>query len=341
MTSIQKIIFIAIVMILFGNGCLLSDNETVLEACSQNPFVKKPEFRPGQAQLQIGYYSDDSFYVTNVNLNVNEKKLWADGIYLIWSPNMRNIAYREKDSICVIDYDRNSISSVARGTNLSQLSWSSDGKYILYSALVNYEQYEIYMVSLDGEITQLTYSPKSDDTNSVWSPSGNQIAFATRSNPVDAGDYIEHTLTISILDVLTKQVTPIVKDGFNPTWSPNGKLLLFESVDNEICLVNLESQNRSCLTSNYYDYAPQWSPNGQQIAFTRIDNGDWLIYTMNVDGSNQTMIASGIFPVWSPDGSQIAFGTGGENPDIYIVNADGTNPVLIAKNAWGYTWFQP
>ena len=63
------------------------------------------------------------------------------------------------------------------------------------------------------------------------------------------------------------------------------------------------------------------------------------IYVMNADGSGgQTGLTNnteGNFdPVWSPDGTKIAFasGSGDVDPEIYIMNADGSNVTQLTNN---------
>lgn len=59
---------------------------------------------------------------------------------------------------------------------------------------------------------------------------------------------------------------------------------------------------------------------------------------INADGTGQTILTEGVFirdgnPVYSPDGSKIAFDrTILGKTHIYIMNADGTNPVAVTSD---------
>jgi Tol biopolymer transport system component len=91
--------------------------------------------------------------------------------------------------------------------------------------------------------------------------------------------------------------------------------------------------------------------NDTQIAFTRVIAGEPTasgpyateseIYVMNADGSNETRLTNtpesyakilATSPDWSPDGKRIAYlkgidvDTGRTDRDIYVINADGSNP---------------
>ena len=79
------------------------------------------------------------------------------------------------------------------------------------------------------------------------------------------------------------------------------------------------------------------------------------IFVMNADGTNRTNItqnprANNSTPSWSPDGNKIAFaafsnvdrvGPWNANLDIFVMNADGTNPVRLTEDArfnWLPSW---
>jgi Tol biopolymer transport system component len=73
-----------------------------------------------------------------------------------------------------------------------------------------------------------------------------------------------------------------------------------------------------------------------RIAFTmRTETGNFDVYSMNPDGSGVTQVttdpATDRNPRWSPDGERIAFSSDRSGDfDIWVVNADGTNPVHVS-----------
>lgn len=84
--------------------------------------------------------------------------------------------------------------------------------------------------------------------------------------------------------------------------------------DDQISTLTLASGEARALTgSGQVGAEPAWSPDGQRIAFVRYDQ-NWRpdIYVMNADGSNVVRAATGFqSPAWSPDGRRLAAATGG------------------------------
>ena len=93
-----------------------------------------------------------------------------------------------------------------------------------------------------------------------------------------------------------------------------------------------------------HDAFPVWSPDGTRLALSQHD-GRGTLQLIDANGGNRHSIAgdltSGNPVAWSPDGSRIAFVgyhyPGGDNPGLYIVDADGTSLTLLVPGTgpWG------
>ncbi|MDH5605515.1 MAG: hypothetical protein OEY93_01395, partial [Anaerolineae bacterium] len=118
------------------------------------------------------------------------------------------------------------------------------------------------------------------------------------------------------------QLTFDQTDKSQPTWSPDGKLLLYVADGGEsfgtkfrqdIFVMDADGGNIINLTrSAGEDTDPQWSADGSKIAFTSTRNTNLKqIYFMNPDGSGTEFISRGFAveydPAWSPDGQTLVF----------------------------------
>ena len=78
-------------------------------------------------------------------------------------------------------------------------------------------------------------------------------------------------------------------------------------------------------------------PHAGQIAFNR----DGKIYLANTDGTGVVQLTAGPYdgePTWSPDGTRIAFDRSGPAAGIYVMAADGSNPVRRVDSGYNPTW---
>jgi TolB protein len=155
------------------------------------------------------------------------------------------------------------------------------------------------------------------------------------------------TGTVENRDV--KEVYYADYDGFNPkrvtvgrhlnnapTWSPDGRALLYTSWQTgfpDIYISRIFEALRSNPakgTANAHNYLGVYSPDGTRIAFTSNRDGNPEIYVVNVDGSNLRRLtnhpAIDVTPTWSPTGTQIAFTSDRSGSEsIYVTGLDGLN----------------
>lgn len=138
---------------------------------------------------------------------------------------------------------------------------------------------------------------------------------------------------------------------YYPTWSPDAKRIVFQSDGGQGSKQGIflaggppnkigKAPQDQVIAQGPYAH-PAWSPTGEVIAFDAVTshaghNDIHDVMVMKPDGSGRKNIinnrADDVSPAWSPDGRKLAFcsdRSGGL--DIFVANADGSNPVNITK----------
>lgn len=171
----------------------------------------------------------------------------------------------------------------------------------------------------------------------AWSPNGQWLAFSTAYENAKAGGNSDIFITRWPDQEQIIQITTNPSDDVHPSWSPDNTKIVYESAGIFILDVSCFLLNQKCSTLPVYitnGSEPVWSPDGKYIAYNGWPDinakGKILILELN-DLNHPLQISPDDqychHPQWSPDGTEVIFYC---NKGLYIVNADGTNPQLLA-----------
>lgn len=237
-------------------------------------------------------------------------------------------------------------------TNLTHSS--GDDRYATYSPDGNKVLFEsnrdgvwgIYVMDSNGSNVKKLSKGRSNDRRACWHPKGKMILFES-----DRSGKIE----LFLLDMERMEVSQITsfpnKEPHFANFSPSGQTIaisLKESDDeSNIVLINMEGEIIKRLTNEpSRSYFPRWSSDGKEIVyFSRKDteNQDDEIYSIDIETGKEKRLTywpkHNFCPSWSTDNKHIAYVTsmGNARPEIYIMNADGSNPTRITNNKDGDT----
>src|SRR3989449_1080846 len=154
-----------------------------------------------------------------------------------------------------------------------------------------------------------------------FSPDGRYFAIAAKRK--DRDDLV-------ILDVKKDKEVRRIRVPLNglttPSWSPDGKRLVFTGYDgglSDLFIVNADGTNLHRLTNDKYaDLEPSWSPDGKTIAFVTdrspatdfeaLRFGKLRIALLHLDNGSIDILRNmdqgkNINPAWAPDGRSLAF----------------------------------
>ncbi len=255
----------------------------------------------------------------------------------------------KKDDESIVSQQRNDngiIVNIPLSGSLQNPTFSPDNNSIIFTRFVNgynIEPAEIYKFELNTENLTLLVSDGSANVNlpgASWK--NGQIIFSSSRDPHDEIYQISENGQLGDEIQITNRTSKVA---YEPTYSPNGEWIVFEShildvegngiitkykIDGTSAFVELTDQEDDCRQ-------PNWSPSNNKILYQKKNNGEWNIWIMDIDGTNKTQITSNIGNCtdasFTSDGQHIIFSSDYQVniANIYKISISGTNPIRLTN----------
>ncbi|PIE45953.1 MAG: Tol-Pal system beta propeller repeat protein TolB [Gammaproteobacteria bacterium] len=188
--------------------------------------------------------------------------------------------------------------SKAPGIN-SAPAWSPDGNKIAM-VLSKDGNSEVYFKNLaNGQLTRVTNNPKID-TEPAWSPSGNEIYFT--SDRSGSPQLYHINIHNGALKKITNTGSYSAGAAISPDGKRialarnNGGSYIIGTIDRG-------NGQFYGVSKGFVDETPRFSPNGKMLIFTSVEGGKSVLKIVNVDGSGTNTLSTGgqiRDPDWSP-----------------------------------------
>ena len=206
--------------------------------------------------------------------------------------------------------------------------FSHDGNYLIFTKSVD-DVMHIFLQRVGGAKTiDLTADSKFNNYQASYSPNGDLIAFRSER---DGGG-------IFVMGSTGESVHRLTDFGYNPTWSPDGKKVLFatESILNpygrysvsQLWTVNVGTGEKQKVFDGDA-VQPSWSLNGKWIAYWGLPagTGKRVIYILPSSGGKPIAVTSGRYidwcPVWSPDNKYLYYSSSrGGSMNLWRIRID-------------------
>ncbi len=151
--------------------------------------------------------------------------------------------------------------------------------------------------------------------------------------------------SIVIAEQVLVQLTSHPADDRCPKWSPDGKLIVFESRRSgtwDLWAIYPDGSGLQRLTDDSgNDRQPTWSPAGGRIAFVSDRGGSPDLFLLTLGGRPQKLVAWNgreSQPDWSPDGRRLVFVSDRDDePRLWTVSVDGGIPRPLAAAPFAAT----
>lgn len=249
----------------FGDGnanihTIEEDGSNRVQLTSHSEFDGQSAISPGGTKIAFTSERDGNreIYVMNSdgsNLNrltnnpeLDEHPAWSpDGSQIVFSSQRDGV-----DELYTMDSDGSNVNRVTNSSSLATSpDWSPDGERIVFVSLRDNE-WKIFSITTEGtDETKLADNEGTGvDRAPEWSPDGTEIAF--HSNRSGNNE-------IYRMDADGSNITQVTSSsGSEPTWSPTGNHIAFESVN--LYVINRDGSNLQNLTETAaFDEHPSWS----------------------------------------------------------------------------------
>lgn len=223
------------------------------------------------------------------------------------------------------------------GSSIRALSWTNDGKEILFENAPGGGNAAIWRISRKGGEPIRVNVPSMLAGEPTTALQTGRLVFVS-------GYYETKILKLPVRDGKAGSPQPIVEalgDHRDLSVSPDGLHVAFVSTrtgSKEIWIANADGSNQTQLT--FIDGAsvgsPRWSPDATRIAFDGYASGSSDIYVVPIQGGKPVRLTNDpgneIRPSWSYNGKWIYFGWDrGGTQQIWKMPAAGGDPVQVTR----------
>ena len=242
--------------------------------------------------------------------------------YVLWNKRNRSFTATQQRLVSIFSGSHRTATFSPDGSHIAFISDAAGVPQVWTTALSN------------GTPKQITFGQERA-ARPRWSPQGDEIAYV-RETGSGAG--------IWLVKPEGGEPRKIIENGRNPSWSWDGKRLVFER-GYDVWTANADGSNQTSVEGLprtdllLADRNPTLSPDGSTIAFFQKDKGPigdiWVIPSEGGQARRLTFDTNfGGTPIWTPDGQYIIFSSlRGGSRTLWRIAASGGQPEPLLVSA--------
>jgi TolB protein len=265
-----------------------------------------------------------------------------------WSPNGREVIYSMQGSLWRQLVGNTVATQLTTGATYDfQPDWSPDGRSVVYTAY-NGKSLALMLLDLPTGESRPLLDDGAVNVEPRWSPDGTRIAFVS-----SAFNGRWHIFVARFASARLDSAVRITEDRdsglpryyysrydhyLSPTWSPDGKELIFISNRGRIYgtggLWRMEARAGATPREIHYEETtwrarPDWDRTSKRVVYSSYHGRQWnQLWLATSERGDPVPLTFGDFdaiaPRWSPDGSRVGYVSNeGGNTSLWIVNVPG------------------
>lgn len=270
---------------------------------------------------------------------VGDPRVSPDGkrvAYVVVTTDRESSEYRSSIWVAPLDGSEEPRRFTAGEKRDGSPRWSPDGRWLAFVSNRGDEkaQAQIYVIPAHGGEARKLTDLKESAADVVWSPDSTRLAFTSRVRDEAYEEEEDRKRK-------PRRFTRLVQKFDSVGWTGDRRTHVFV-VDLE------GGETRQLTDGDCEDGAPTWSPDGKRIVFAANRGERWdtelitRLYVAAAAGGEPTQLTgdegSHETPAFSPDGARIAYrfsvedGTHPHHAQIGVMNADGTGATLLTTS---------
>ena len=206
--------------------------------------------------------------------------------------------------------------------------WSPDGRWIVYTGHPDGDEWELYLMSSDGQNRVRLTDNDVHDGQASWAPDSQRFAFISQLDRYDTGTIF----TMHIDGTGRQPQTERDVSSFKPTWGAGDAGLVFLSTREDLRrLYRMKEPGgpvEALSDARYEAYAPMVSNDGKTLLFNKKENEQWDLLHLDLASGEITQLTDDPlheeYKDFSPDDRQVVFGIRqGPQVDLFLMDIDG------------------